>query len=352
MTINRPFLKQNFSFIALILLLTVVSAIFYQQPQIAMWLGFGIAGFSAISNDSIQTLGTFLASNSKRPWWILWLFIGTIMLGVFFYGWYFHAGDLSYGRLDSIPQPQNYHFLHLLAPIILLIITRLKMPVSTTFLILSVFSNKSTIESMLLKTFIGYATAFVVAYILWIVVSKLMHSYKLKYPDQNNTPSNYWHALQWITTAFLWTAWLTQDIANVAVFLPRHLDFNQLLGFSGLLFLTMGVIFYLKGGAIQEVVTEKTDITNVKSATLVDFVYAIILFFFKELNHIPMSTTWVFLGLLAGRELALALHPHKEDPNSKKNNYSKSLVLVMKDLTRAGIGLAISIALAVLINLG
>ena len=32
--------------------------------------------------------------------------------------------------------------------------------------------------------------------------------------------------------------------------------------------------------------------------------------FFKELNDLPMSTTWVFVGLLCGRELAIATH-HK-----------------------------------------
>lgn len=347
----KSLFAKNYIFIGTIAALCIVSAIFYKQPQIAMWLGFGIAGFSAISNDSIQTLGTFLASNRKKPWWVLWLFIGLIMLTVFIYGWHTNAGDVAYGRLEKIPQPNEYSFLHLLAPIILLIITRLKMPVSTTFLILSVFSSKKTIEGMLLKTFIGYATALVAAYLVWIIVTKIIRTYKLKYPEEDKSPAKGWYVFQWLTTAFLWSAWLTQDIANIAVFLPRTLTMTQVAGFSVFLFLTMGVIFYLRGGGIQEVVTEKTDVTNVKSATLIDLVYGIILYIFKWVNNIPMSTTWVFLGLLAGRELALALHSSRKDPNKKQDNYRKSLVLVMKDLTRAGIGLAISIGLAVLIHI-
>ena len=60
-----------FKFITLSLLLALV---FAHDPQIAMWLGFVFAGYSAISNDSIQTIGTFIASNSNKPWWLLWLY--------------------------------------------------------------------------------------------------------------------------------------------------------------------------------------------------------------------------------------------------------------------------------------
>jgi hypothetical protein len=30
-----------------------------------MWLGFMFAGYAAVANDSIQTLGTFIVSNSR-----------------------------------------------------------------------------------------------------------------------------------------------------------------------------------------------------------------------------------------------------------------------------------------------
>ena len=40
-------------------------------PQIAMWVGFLFAAYAAVANDSIQTLGTFIASNQDRKWWVL-----------------------------------------------------------------------------------------------------------------------------------------------------------------------------------------------------------------------------------------------------------------------------------------
>jgi hypothetical protein len=106
----------------------------------------------------------------------------------------------------------------------------------------------------------------------------------------------------------------------------------------------LAFILQRRGGEIQRVVTEKTDVLYVKSATMIDFVYAIILVYFKELNDLPMSTTWVFLGLLAGREIALRATLHKDKP------YSHTLKLVQKDILRAGFGLGISLALAFLVN--
>ena len=54
--------------------------------ELFMIIGFGLAAFSAIANDSIQTLGTFLSSNSKRPWWLLWIWISGIMFFTIMYG--------------------------------------------------------------------------------------------------------------------------------------------------------------------------------------------------------------------------------------------------------------------------
>ena len=108
----------------------------------------------------------------------------------------------------------------------------------------------------------------------------------------------------------------------------------------------MGFLMYIRGDKIQEIVTEKKDITNVRSATIILFVFGLILFYFKQLNHLPMSTTWVFLGILAGRELALTERSKEGDALP----FKRSLKLVGKDIMRAMFGLAISLILALLIN--
>lgn len=128
------------------------------------------------------------------------------------------------------------------------------------------------------------------------------------------------------------------------VFLPRELSGLQLIAVLSFMFAAMGSILYRRGGEIQQIVTEKTDVIYIKSATTIDFIYALILVYFKGLNDLPMSTTWVFLGLLAGREIALHAMLHKDKP------YNRTLRLVGNDLLRAGFGLGISLALAFLVN--
>jgi len=55
-------------FLTLLGIAFLTAGIVYPAPQVAMWVGFGFAAYSAVANDSIQTLGTFLSSNGHRPW--------------------------------------------------------------------------------------------------------------------------------------------------------------------------------------------------------------------------------------------------------------------------------------------
>ncbi len=139
-----------------------------------------------------------------------------------------------------------------------------------------------------------------------------------------------------------------QDAANIAVYLPRSLAFNEFLVFAGFIFFGLGVLFYLRGDKIQQIVEEKSQVTDVRSATMIDFIYVILLYYFKVVSVIPMSTTWVFIGLLAGRELGMSFSKARKNGRSVKNSFR----LMMKDLSLALIGLLVSIVLALAINPG
>ena len=223
-------------------------------PELLMILGFALAAYSVISNDSIQTLGTFLSSNAHRPWWVMWIFGSSILLVVLVYGWYANAGDPAYGRLESFPPPAGgVTWLHVLAPFTLLILTRFGVPVSTTFLVLSVFAP-GNIDSMLFKSLSGYLVAFVVAILLYLGTRKLT-AYLTRSAGTSEAGAIHWVVLQWASTAFLWSQWLIQDLANIFVFLPRVIDLWALVGSIALLLAIQGVIFYQHGGAIQKIVT-------------------------------------------------------------------------------------------------
>ena len=97
------------------------------------------------------------------------------------------------------------------------------------------------------------------------------------------------------------------------------------------------------GGKIQNIVIEKHNTRYVRSATIIDAVYWLTLWFFKELNDIPMSTTWVFVGLLCGRELAMATMTGKE-------KFRTVFPLVTKDFIKMMIGLGASVAVVLTIH--
>ncbi|MEX2362065.1 MAG: hypothetical protein WD597_00525, partial [Balneolaceae bacterium] len=81
-------IQQEKVFIGLIGFFFFIAGVVFPYAEIAMWVGFFFAGYSAIANDSIQTIGTFLASNMDKKWWILWLWIGGIFLLTVFASWY------------------------------------------------------------------------------------------------------------------------------------------------------------------------------------------------------------------------------------------------------------------------
>ena len=118
-------------------------------------IGFALAGYSVIANDSIQTLGTFIASKKKWfKWYVLAGSASSVMIIALTWGWYSYDGDISYGRLNRIPY-QEIQWYHAVAPAILLLLTRIGIPVSTTFLVLSAFASTVVLEKMLMKSVVG-----------------------------------------------------------------------------------------------------------------------------------------------------------------------------------------------------
>ncbi len=299
--------------------------------------GFLLASYSIVGNDAIQTLGTFLSSNARRPWWVLWIFACAILVAVLSYGWWIHH-DVSYGRLETIPEPEQWTWIYCVPPFVLLLLTRSGIPVSTTFLTLTIFAPKA-LPSMLIKSLSGYATAFVAAILIYRWVTGRLES---RFHKSEGPSSGWWVVAQWCSTGFLWSQWLIQDLANIFVFLPRDLSTEYFLLAMVVMLVLHAAIFYTHGGAIQRVVLTKTNTTDIRSATFVDLIYGIVLFLFKEVSKLPMSTTWVFVGLLAGREIAVAWNQrHRSRPEVTR--------LVLMDFAKITGGLIVSVALAYLL---
>ena len=311
------------------------------MDALTLWslTGFLFAAYAVIANDSVQTLGTWMASNNERfNYKTLWGAASTVLLATLWYGWYTNGGDISYGRLNKIPW-EEIQWYHAAAPGILVVLTRLGVPVSTSFLVLSAFASTFVLEKMLMKSIMGYGIAAMFAYAVWYVVSRTLDEGEAV-QEKNK---NYWRIAQWFATGGLWWTWLSHDMANIAVFLPRVVPVDLMLLISAVFVIGLFFMFRERGGKIQQIVLEKHNTRYVRSATLIDLFYWMCLYFFKELNDIPMSTTWVFVGMLAGRELAIASF-------TGKMKFKSVFPLVGRDFMKMMIGLGASVALVLMIH--
>ena len=309
--------------------------------NIFMIMGFLLSLYACVSNDAIQTLGTFLNTTKNRPVWQIWLYVSAVMIITFVTGWIVNNGDMAFGRLDRIPHAEVFYWWHVLPPLILLYLTKKGIPVATAFLIISIFSAPKVIGLMVAKSFVGYVLALITSLILYFLIARSVE--KIFLYMKNKPISKPWVVAKWLSTAFLWSAWLLQDGAVLFVYLPRQLSLGQMIlslsVFAGLLY----ILCYKRGGEIQNIVKLKTNTQDVRSATIIDCVYACILIYFQTVNNIPMSTTWVFLGVLAGREIALY---NRLRFITEKKVYKH----LIKDLTKAVIGLLVSIIVVFVLN--
>jgi len=280
------------------------------------------------------------------------IFAASILSIVLIYGWEVNNGDVSYGRLlgdggfenPRYKEPADlvaFGWPFLLPPLILLIVTRVGIPVSTSFMILTFFNPKNLYD-MVVKSMSGYLVAFGTAILLYFLIAKTIEK---RWIEKGITQSEtkVWTILQWMSTGFLWSQWLIQDFANIYVYLPRSVSITTLIISILIFWVLIGYIFYSKGGAIQSIVLAKTNTVDIRSATVIDLSFAIILLFFKELNNIPMSTTWVFLGLLAGREIGIKYFAYQ-------NVGMDTLKDLGRDLGKVFFGLAVSVLLVFLVR--
>lgn len=351
------------------------------MSELFMIVGFALAAYAIVANDSIQTLGTFMSSNANRPWWYLWIWISGILVVTVSWGWFANNGDPAFGRLMSenliaegkeVAFPKQFTWLFVIPPLCLVILTRMGIPVSTSLLVLTAFKGLVAVQigedaktagalfgTMMKKSLAGYALAFVIGLVVVrLVTATLEKKFHNQPEEKRNNPHPSWMVFQWLSTGFLWSMWLVQDLANIFAYLPRQLQgWGLTLSLIGMVLL-QGYLFRERGGKIQAVVTSKTNTLDIRSATFIDLFYGLILLFFKVdyipklfakmgmavpwPEKLPMSTTWVFLGLIAGREIALAMllkHRNKKEVSN----------LVFKDAGKAFLGSLIAFALAILL---
>ena len=318
--------------------------------NIWMIIGFLLAAYSVVANDSLQTLGTYISSNKTRtPKGVQMAFICAVTTLVLMLGFFLNGGDPAWGRLETFELPEPFSWLYIVPPIAVLALTQWGAPVSTSFLVLSSF-KPANIGKLLSSSLSGYCLAFVLGLAGYGLGMWLLERWVCRSTREGKNFNRVWYGLQWISTGFLWSMWLVQDLANIFVFLPRRLDFVPMVLCT--LVLCIGLCFLVAsgGGPIQAVLRSKTNTSDLRSATVIDFFFGLCLLYKAFLSTFPLSTTWVFLGLLGGREIALRIKEH-EFEYVFTNRESGSLAKVIgSDLWKAFIGVVVSLIIALSIQ--
>ena len=311
-----------------------------------MIIGFLLAAFSVVSNDSLQTLGTYISSNRQRtPKSVQMIFVCCITSIVLFLGWYLHQGEPAWGRLESFPVPERFTWAYIIPPIAVLVLTAWGAPVSTSFLVLSSFVPEN-IGRLLGSSISGYVMAFFLGLAAWGFGIWLLERWIFRRNQDSNEISKIWYAIQWFSTGFLWSMWLVQDMANIFVYLPRNLNFISMGICTLILCMGLCMLIVIGGGPIQGVLRSKTNTSDLRSATLIDFMFGLCLLFKAFLSSFPLSTTWVFLGLLAGRELALRIRELEQKTVFTNQMYGSLSGVIGSDLGKASVGLIVSLVIA------
>ena len=320
------------------------------EPNVFQIIGFLLSAYSVVANDSLQTLGTYLSSNQGRtPKVVQMSFICGAAAAVLLIGWSLHSsgggfGDPAWGRLEQFPLPENINWVYLIPPLAVLALTQWGAPVSTSFLVLSAFVPSNATQ-LLLNSLSGYGMAFLLALVsygllLWWLERKVLSS-----QEQGNETNKVWFVLQWISTGWLWSQWLVQDMANIYIYLPRELSLGGMVLSVLMLCIGLCVLVAIGGGPIQGVLQNKINTTDLRSATVIDCLFGSVLFWKANITTFPLSTTWVFLGLLAGREVAirlrLKLSMSDDQPLHK---------ILGNDIFKAGVGIIVSLIVALAIQ--
>ena len=317
--------------------------------------GFLLAAYSVVANDSLQTLGTYLSSNQGRtPKALQMLFICGVGSAVLLTGWFLHPdgaglGDPAWGRLDAFPLPGQFTWVYLLPPLAVLGLTQWGAPVSTSFLVLTAFVPGNSLK-LLLNSLSGYVLAFALSIVLYGIGMWVLEQRVLSSNQAGQNTHKAWFVLQWISTGWLWSQWLVQDMANIFVFLPRQLDIVPMLICTLVLCAGLCVLVSTGGGPIQAVLRSKTNTSDLRSATLIDLLFGLCLLYKAFLSSFPLSTTWVFLGLIGGRELALRLKQQTSEVVFTNREGGSLAKVVGADLWKAAVGVLVSVAIALSIQ--
>ena len=308
------------------------------------WLILALVTYNVIFNNSVQTMGLFMASGKNKYIIVNTLFFLVIFVFTVLLSWFITNGEVHYHLLDNITFYDNIGPQFLLLPILLSFLTKKRIPVSATFLIIPLFATRDTVETMINKTTVSYFLSFVFSFIIY---NYLYKKHKSLMNNEKEDTSKIWIVAEYISTGILWFSWLIVSLCNFVVFVPRNFSVENIILLSIVVAVTIYCVLISKGGEIQKIVDQKSDVKNIKTTVIFNSLFSLMLIFIQHIDNIPVTSTWMFLGILAGRELSISTN----NKNMAGAKYRLCLARIWKDLSSAIIGVIISLVFVQLFKL-
>lgn len=334
--------KKKFNIIY-VFTIAAISACFSGKTSYFNWFVMTTIMYNVIANNFVQTVGTFVTSSKNISKLNLFLYLAIIFIFNVLLAWKSYDGRIHRGFLEEIEYKDSIRYSALLIPIILNLLTRFRIPISTTFLTLPLFSKTYNLTNIISKAFSGYFVSFIISFIIWNLVYE-----KYKKHLKSNDNYEFWKAIQYISIGVLWYSWLSTCMSSFLVFLPRKFNIRHLI-----LFLFIGILLLViiaKNGIcnMEEIVEEKSDLKNIRSSVIFNITYSILLLVFKFNDRINITTTWLFLGLLDGRELSIT---NSKATAMSGNSYKTCLKKIFRDLYLSIIGIFVSLIFSNIIKI-
>ena len=153
-----------------------------------------------------------------------------------------------------------------------------------------------------------------------------------------------WQNIQIISNIGLIIFWIMSNNSNLVVSLPRTFNIPYFLIYILFCAISIFYVVFSRGGKIQSIINAKNGLDNPKTNSIINIAFSLIILMFQYINTTPVATTWSFVGLLSGRELALSM---KSFNGVKKI----TLIKILRDLSVLIYGLLITLIYVLLIKL-
>lgn len=323
--------------------IAAICACFSGKTSYFNWFVMTMIMYNVIANNFVQTIGTFVSSSKNISKINIFLYLTVVFIVNVLFAWKSYDGRIHRGFLEGIEYKDAISYSVLLVPIILNLLTSFRIPISTTFLTIPLFSKSNNLTNIISKAFSGYFVSFLISFVIWNLIYE-----KFKKHLKSNNNDKFWKVVQYISIGVLWYSWLSTCMSSFLVFLPRKFNIRHLILFLFIGILLLIVIMKDGIGNMEEIVEEKSDVKNLRSSVIFNITYSILLLVFKFNDRINVTTTWLFLGLLDGRELSIT---NSKATAMSGNSYKACLKKIFKDLYLGIIGILVSLVFSSIIKI-